>query len=93
MVASAFALTVLGLAFELLHHRVGVMFVVIATSMLAAFGLAAYGASAIVGAALEPRGVARAVVRVDTQQGPVRIGPASLETARAIVTAVAASRC
>ena len=115
MVASAVALTVLGLAFELLHHRVGPVFVVIATSMLAGFGLAAYGASAtlpldvaidaqgitfagaltrwsrVVGAVLEPRG-ARAVVRVDTLEGPVRIGPSSLDTGRAIVAAIAASR-
>jgi RsiW-degrading membrane proteinase PrsW (M82 family) len=48
MVFCAFALTVLGTAFELLHHRVGVVFVVIATGMLALFGLAAWGTSATI---------------------------------------------
>jgi RsiW-degrading membrane proteinase PrsW (M82 family) len=115
MVTSAFALTVVGVAYELLHHRVGAVFVVMATFLLAAFGLAAYGASAtlpldvaidaqgitfagaltrwgtMAGAFLEPRG-ARAIVRVDTSDGPVRIGPASAETARAILAAIAASR-
>ena len=41
----AFALTVLGGGYELLHHRIGVVFVSLATAMLALFGLAAYGAS------------------------------------------------
>jgi protease PrsW len=115
MVTSAFTLTIIGVAFELLHHRVGAVFVVMATAMLAAFGLAAYGASAtlpldvaidaqgitfaggltrwgaIASAVLEPRGK-RAVVRVDTAEGPVRIGPASPETAKAILAAIAASR-
>ncbi len=45
IVACAFALTVLGGAYELLHHRIGVVFVTIATGMLALFGLSAYGAS------------------------------------------------
>ncbi len=45
MVLCAFALTVLGSAYELLHHRAGVVFVGLATAMLALFGLAAYGAS------------------------------------------------
>ena len=45
MVACAFALTVLGGAYELLHHRIGVVFVTMATLMLALFGLSAYGAS------------------------------------------------
>jgi RsiW-degrading membrane proteinase PrsW (M82 family) len=41
----AFAITALGGAYELLHHRVGVVFVSLATAMLGLFGLAAYGAS------------------------------------------------
>ncbi len=41
----AFALTALGGGYELLHHRIGVVFVSLATAMLALFGLAAYGAS------------------------------------------------
>jgi hypothetical protein len=45
MVASALAITVLGSAYELLHHRVGVVFVAIASAMLALFRVAAYGAS------------------------------------------------
>jgi RsiW-degrading membrane proteinase PrsW (M82 family) len=48
MVFCAFATTVLGAAYELLHHRVGIVFVVIATAMLALFGLAAYAASATI---------------------------------------------
>ena len=115
MLACALALTVLGMAFELLHHRVGPVFVTLATGMLAAFGLAAYGASstlpldvaidlegitfagaltrwaAIAGFTVEARG-GRAVVRVDTPRGPVRIGPARPESARAIVEAIEASR-
>jgi hypothetical protein len=45
MIATAFGLTVLGTTYELLQHRVGVVFVALATGILALFGLAAYGAS------------------------------------------------
>jgi RsiW-degrading membrane proteinase PrsW (M82 family) len=45
LIACAFALTVLGGAYEYLHHRIGVVFVTLATTLLAAFGLAAYGTS------------------------------------------------
>jgi RsiW-degrading membrane proteinase PrsW (M82 family) len=45
MVFSAFAVTVLGSYYELLHHRVGALFVVSASMLLALFGLASYGAS------------------------------------------------
>jgi RsiW-degrading membrane proteinase PrsW (M82 family) len=45
MVLSAFALTVLGTAYELLQHRVGLVFVGIASTVLAVFGVAAYGVS------------------------------------------------
>jgi RsiW-degrading membrane proteinase PrsW (M82 family) len=48
MVLCAFALTVVGTAYELLHHRVGVVFVVLASAMLALFGFAAYGTSATI---------------------------------------------
>jgi hypothetical protein len=48
MILCAFSLTVLGSAYELLHHRAGVVFVALATAMLALFGLAAYGASATI---------------------------------------------
>ncbi len=45
MVFCAFALTVLGTAYELLQHRVGTVFVAIASVVLALFGVAAYGVS------------------------------------------------
>jgi RsiW-degrading membrane proteinase PrsW (M82 family) len=48
MIVCAFAVTVLGSAYELLHHRAGIVFVAIATVVLALFGLAAYGASATI---------------------------------------------
>jgi len=59
MISCAFALTVLGTAFELLHHRVGAVFVVLATAMLALFGVAAYGASATIplDVAIDARGI------------------------------------
>jgi RsiW-degrading membrane proteinase PrsW (M82 family) len=59
MVFCAFALTVLGTAFELLHHRVGVVFVGLGTAMLALFGVAAYGASATIplDVAIDARGI------------------------------------
>ncbi len=48
MLLCAFSLTVLGTAYEFLHHRAGFVFVTLATVMLALFGLAAYGASATI---------------------------------------------
>jgi RsiW-degrading membrane proteinase PrsW (M82 family) len=59
MIVSAFSIAVLGAAFELLHHRVGVVFVALATSMLALFGVAAYGASATIplDVAIDARGI------------------------------------
>jgi hypothetical protein len=45
MVLFAFALTVLGTAYELLQHRVGLVFVGIASVVLGLFGAAAYGVS------------------------------------------------
>jgi protease PrsW len=41
----AFAITALGGAYEFLHHRVGIVFVSLATAILGLFGLAAYGTS------------------------------------------------
>jgi RsiW-degrading membrane proteinase PrsW (M82 family) len=59
IVLSAFALMTLGSAYEILHHRIGVVFVSLATVMLVAFGLAAYGASATIplDVAIDLRGV------------------------------------
>jgi RsiW-degrading membrane proteinase PrsW (M82 family) len=45
MVFCAFSLTVLGTAYEVLHHRVGVVFVALASAMLALLGIAAWGAT------------------------------------------------
>jgi len=114
MIACAFSLTVLGTAYELLHHRVGVVFVGLATSMLVLFGLAAYGASttipldvavdaqgvtfagartpwgAILGFDVVPSG-ARAVVRLHTRTGVIRLGPARAATADALLAALRAA--
>ncbi|HLK36967.1 MAG TPA: PrsW family intramembrane metalloprotease [Polyangiaceae bacterium] len=59
MVVTAFAMTVLGGAYEYLHHRVGVVFVSIATAILALFGLSAYGTSETIplDVAVDARGV------------------------------------
>jgi RsiW-degrading membrane proteinase PrsW (M82 family) len=59
MVFFAFALTVVGTAYELLHHRVGLVFVVLATTMLVLFGLAAWATSATIplDVAVDARGV------------------------------------
>ncbi|MGH7298550.1 MAG: PrsW family intramembrane metalloprotease [Polyangiaceae bacterium] len=59
MVLFAFALTVLGTAYEILHHRVGAVFVTLATTMLALFGLAAWATSATIplDVAIDARGV------------------------------------
>ena len=45
LIVCAFAITLLGGAYEFLHHRIGVVFVSLATTMLALFGLAAYATS------------------------------------------------
>jgi len=59
IVLSALSLMTLGSVYELLHHRIGVGFVSLATTMLTAFGLAAYGASATIplDVAVDLRGV------------------------------------
>jgi protease PrsW len=56
---SALSLVTLGSAYELLHHRIGVVFVSLASLMLAGFGFAAYGASATIplDVAIDLRGV------------------------------------
>jgi hypothetical protein len=59
MVVCAMSLTVLGAAYEFLHHRIGVVFVSIATALLALFGLAARATAATIplDIAVDPRGV------------------------------------
>jgi len=59
IVVSALSLMTLGTVYELLHHRIGAGFVSLATTMLAAFGVAAYGASATIplDVAIDRRGV------------------------------------
>ncbi len=48
IIACAFALTLIGGGYEFLHHRIGIVFVTLATVILALFGLAAYRASATI---------------------------------------------
>jgi RsiW-degrading membrane proteinase PrsW (M82 family) len=77
LILCAFALTVLGGAYEYLHHRIGVVFVTLATMMLVLFGVAAYGASATIplDVAIDAQGVTfggartpwRAVVSLDIE--------------------------
>jgi protease PrsW len=109
----AFAITALGGAYELLHHRIGVVFVSLATTMLALFGLAAYGASETIplDVAIDAQGVTlgggrtpwrnlvsarvevtgrRARVVLHTTESVVMLGPATPETAHAIVAAIRA---
>ncbi len=59
LMVCAFAITALGGAYEYLHHRVGIVFVSLATTMLALFGIAAYGASETIplDVAVDPQGV------------------------------------
>jgi RsiW-degrading membrane proteinase PrsW (M82 family) len=117
MLLCAFALTVLGSAYEYLHHRAGVVFVVLAAGMLALFALAAYGTSAtipldvaldawgitfaggrtpwaaVVGATVAPAGSGkRAIVRVETRDGVVSLGPTTAETARSLADAITLAR-
>jgi hypothetical protein len=117
MLLCAFALTVLGSAYEYLHHRVGVVFVALATGMLALFALAAYGTSAtipldvaidawgityaggrtpwgaVLGASVAPAGAGkRAIVRVQTRDGVLSLGPTRPDIARAIADACTVGR-
>jgi RsiW-degrading membrane proteinase PrsW (M82 family) len=82
ILVSALSLMTLGSAYELLHHRIGVVFVSLATLMLVAFGLAAYGASATIplDVAIDLRGVTlagsetpwRAIVDMEVQKRGAR---------------------
>jgi RsiW-degrading membrane proteinase PrsW (M82 family) len=117
MLLCAFALTVLGSAYEYLHHRAGVVFVALAGGMLALFALAGYGTSAtipldvaldawgitfaggrtpwsaVVRATVAPTGAGkRAIVRVQTLDGVLSLGPTSAETARALAEAITLGR-
>jgi RsiW-degrading membrane proteinase PrsW (M82 family) len=66
MVVSAFGLTVLGTAYELLRHRVGPVFVTLAGAVLGLFGLAAYEASETIplDVVLDARGLTYSGVRL-----------------------------
>jgi RsiW-degrading membrane proteinase PrsW (M82 family) len=66
MLTLAFALVVLGMAYENLHERVNLDFVAIASLILALFGLAAYGVTATIplDAAVDAQGVTYAGRRV-----------------------------
>jgi RsiW-degrading membrane proteinase PrsW (M82 family) len=66
MLALAFALIVLGMAYENLHERVNLDFVAIASVILALFGLAAYGVTATIplDAAVDAQGITYAGRRV-----------------------------
>ena len=48
MVSCAFALTLLGTVYELLHHRVNIVVIAIGAVLLALFGLAAWAVSATI---------------------------------------------
>lgn len=111
IILSAFSLMVLGGAYEILHHRIGIVFVSLASAMLILFGFAAYGASetipldvavdsrgvtlsgaqtpwsAIVGVSLETNGQ-RASVVLRTNDGVMRLGPASVSEAEAIAVSI-----
>jgi RsiW-degrading membrane proteinase PrsW (M82 family) len=78
MVLSAFAVTVLGSYYELLHHRVGALFVVSASMLLALFGVASYGASETIplDVVLDGRGLTFAGVRTKWSAiASVRLAP------------------
>ncbi len=66
MLTLASALVVLGMAYEGLHERVGVVFVAIATAILALFGVAAYGVTSTIplDVAVDAQGVTYAGRRV-----------------------------
>jgi RsiW-degrading membrane proteinase PrsW (M82 family) len=77
LIVCSFALTVVGGAYEYLHHRVGIVFVGLSTVLLALFGLSAYGASETIplDVAIDAQGVTfggartpwRAVVNLDVE--------------------------
>ncbi len=118
MILCAFAITVLGTVYELLHHRVNLVVILIAAMLLALFGLASWAVSATIplDVAVDALGItyagaqtpwraiasfgieqpsgaaARAYVRLETQEGPVRIGPTDAQTASSIVSTIRAAR-
>jgi hypothetical protein len=118
MVACAFALTLLGTVYELMHHRVNVAFVVVSTIILAVFGGLAHGASSTIplDVAIDAQGVTysgartpwtaialvdvealgrrgrRALVRLHTMAGIVKLGPTTAANADAIASAVRAAK-
>jgi RsiW-degrading membrane proteinase PrsW (M82 family) len=115
MILCGFAITVLGTVYELLHHRVNVVVILVAAVLLGLFGLAAWAVSAtipldvavdalgitfagaqtawraIAGFTLEQVG-ARSYVRLETLEGPVRIGPTDAQTAAAILGSIRSAR-
>ncbi|MGH7270486.1 MAG: PrsW family intramembrane metalloprotease, partial [Polyangiaceae bacterium] len=103
IVACAITLTGLGSAFELLHHRVGSIFVALATTLLALCGIAAYGASATIplDVAIDALGITfagartpwSAVVRVDVETTRGSRARVNVSTRDGIVRLGPASTC
>jgi hypothetical protein len=118
MVTCAFALTLLGTLYEVLHHRVNAGFIGMSTIFLAIFGALAHGASSTIplDVAIDAQGVTysgartpwtaialvdvealgrggrRALVRLHTMAGIVKLGPTSAGNANAIAAAVRAAK-
>lgn len=117
MVVLGFVLVAVGVAYESLQHRVGIVFFAIASTLLAMYGLAAYGLTAVLplDVAVDPRGITfagisrpwatilgferqtargllgtRGWIRLRTQHGDMRLGPASLETTERLALMLAA---
>jgi hypothetical protein len=115
MIACAFAMTILGTVYEVLHHRVSVAFLGLGTTILAILGAFAHGVSSTIplDVAIDAHGVTfsgartpwtaialvdvesagrRALVRLHTTSGIVRLGPTSPASANAIAAAVRAAK-
>jgi hypothetical protein len=115
MIGCAFLMTILGTVYEMFHHRVGVVFVALATLLLAVLGAFAHGVSSTIplDVAIDAHGVTfsgartpwsaialvdveamgqRAVVRLHTLTGIVRLGPTTPANANAIAAAVRAAK-
>jgi RsiW-degrading membrane proteinase PrsW (M82 family) len=115
MILCAFSITVLGTVYEVLHHRVNIVVILIAAVLLGLFGLASWAVSATIpldvavdalgitfaGAQTPWRAIAtftveqagtRTFVRLETREGPVRIGPTDPQTATSIVSTIHAAR-
>jgi RsiW-degrading membrane proteinase PrsW (M82 family) len=115
MVVCAFAMTILGTVYEVFHHRVGVVFVALASLLLGALGAFAHGVSSAIplDVAIDAHGVTfsgartpwnaiglvdleplgrRAVVRLHTMDGVVRLGPTRPANAEAIAAAIRAAK-